>query len=104
MTKPKPFRPEPTEGTNRSVYLWPRSKVPEHQRIYDYLHENDWRYDAEHVLWFTPEAWPLQGHGRLEYAADLSSFSIQPPSVLIDGEPHRPAPLYTVAFSVAEFT
>lgn len=99
MTNPKPFRPEPTKGTNRSMYLWPRSKVPEKQRIYDYLHDHGWRYDAEATLWFTPEAWPTEGYGRLEYEPDHSQFCIQPPSTIIDGVPHRFTPLLQVEFT-----
>lgn len=99
MTNPKPFRPEPTEGTNRSTYLWPRSKVPEKQRIYDYLHDNGWRYDSESTLWFTPEAWPVEGHGRLEYEPDLMQFCVQPPSAIIEGVPHRFPALLQVEFT-----
>jgi hypothetical protein len=85
--------PQPTSNTNYSIYLWPRAKDPALQRIYDYLHEIGWRFDAGPMHWHTPEGDSLQGFGRLEHATDCSWARIQPPSVVRDGMPYRSEPL-----------
>lgn len=97
MTKERPPNPQPTSDTPYSVYLWPRSKNPDLNWIYDWLAEHNWRFDATTMLWHTPEKDQLQGVGSLEYAPDGAWFRIQPPSVEgDDGMPHRSAPLLLV--------
>lgn len=89
MTKPRDPNPQPTSDTNYSIYLWPRAKDPKRQRIYDWLHDHDWRYDATTGLFHTPESDPLQGVGTLETAPDCSWARIQPPSIMSGPTPHR---------------
>ena len=80
MTKAREPRPEPTQGSDYDSYYWPRSKTPEKQALYDFLAGINWRFDTVQCRWHTPEALPLQGSGRLEYANDLSWAQVQPPN------------------------
>lgn len=90
MTKPREPHVEPTSGTNYSIYLWPRSKDPARDRIYQFLHDLGWRYDQFTSTFHTPETDTLQGFGRLETDRDCAVWArIQPPSTT------RPHPLPT---------
>lgn len=99
MTKKRTPNPQPTSGTNFSIYLWPRAKDPDHQRIYDTLHELGWRFDAVEGLWWTPEGEP-EAKGRLSYEPDFSEARITPPSRMVGGQPVRPAPLLILTMKV----
>lgn len=100
MTKPRKPNPQPTSGTNYDLYVWPRSKTPQRNVLYERLHAIGWRYDNVFCEWYTPERWPVEGHGRLETAPDLSWARIQPPSVIVDGQPVRPSPLMVLKAEV----
>jgi hypothetical protein len=80
MTKARDPRPEPTQDSGYDSYYWPRSKTPEKQALYDYLAAINWRFDTVQCRWHTPESLPLQGSGRLEYAADMTWARVQPPN------------------------
>jgi hypothetical protein len=79
MTRAKPRNPQPTTGTPYDSYLYPRSKTPEKQALYDLLHQMSWRFDANHSNWHTPET-EAPGSGRLEWALDFTWARIQPPN------------------------
>lgn len=91
MSKVKPRNPQPTSGTPYDNYLWPRSKTPQKQALYDFLHELGWRYDAEHAHWHTPEAETLRGYGVLEWGVKFTWARIQPPNK--PGSDVREAPI-----------
>lgn len=80
MSRSKERNPQPTSGTPYDNYLWPRSKTPEKQALYDYLHDLAWRFDASYTRWHTPQDANLQGYGRLEWSVDFTWARIQPPN------------------------
>lgn len=80
MSKHRDANPQPTGGTPYDIYLWPRSKTQEKQRLYDFLRELGWRFDAVHMRWHTPEDRIAQSYGRLEWATDFTWARVQPPN------------------------
>lgn len=81
--------PQPTSDTNYQSYVWPRSKNPNIQRIYDALHTRRWRYDASTATWWTPEGEP-EAFGRLEHDAEAAVWArVVRPSTILDAVPVR---------------
>lgn len=97
--------PEPTRNTDTGydTYLWPRSKTPEKDRLYAYLHLQGWRFDAATAEWHTPEREVLQARGRLSCNTELSEAWIVPPwttpgDLGPQGRPNLPEPILRLRY------
>lgn len=72
---------EPTLGidTGYDTYLWPHSKTPRKDALYQRLRALGWRYEPTIVEFHTPEGQTFQARGRLATNVELTEAWIHPP-------------------------
>lgn len=69
------------------LYLWPHSKNPKKEAVFQRLRDDGWRFDSDTGEFFTPQGEP-EAYGRLSTDADVSQWArITRPSVMVGGEP-----------------
>ena len=93
MTKTPESNPQPTSTAPQTIYMWPRSADPRRAVVYEWLHDNGWRYCNNRGEWWTPENETHQARARLNWTLDhdnddaISSARLVGPSTKAEAVP-----------------